>query len=87
MAEGGGDPLLDEIDRLSDDDGGPVLDEIGFIEVVDVTPPDENEVQLETVSVPEPGTLLLLVGGLLAMVGLSLRQGSPRRGRQVTELS
>ena len=87
LAEGGGDPLLDEIDRLSDDDGGPVLDEIGFIEVVDVTPPDENEVQLETVSVPEPGTLLLLVSGLLAMVGLSLRRGSPGRGRQVTELS
>lgn len=87
LSEGGGDPLLDEFDLLEDEVGGPVLDEVGFIEVGGVPPLDENEAQLETVSVPEPGTLLLLVSGLLAMVGLSLRRGSPGRGRYVTELS
>lgn len=61
--------------------------EIEFSEGGGVFLLDEIEAQHAPVSVPEPGTILLLVSGLLAMVGLSLRRGAPGRGRHVPELS
>ena len=61
--------------------------EIEFSEGGGVFLLDEIEAQHAPVSVPEPGTILLLVSGLLAMVGLSLRRGAPGLGRHVTELS
>jgi hypothetical protein len=59
--------------------------EIEFSEGGGVFLLDEIEAQHAPISVPEPGTILLLASGLLAMLGLSLRRGAPGRAHHVTE--